>query len=149
MPEESKRPPLKLPPEKRAELIKRHAAGELTDHLAAEYGISASYVRKILAKRFAVNRVGCENREQSYLENVRWAMAAAGEFARTGEKPTTCPNDACWFLYQQAIDNPKEFMTKVGQAEPKADGGENERALRIAGQRSVADIQAMLRMLEQ
>ena len=148
MPDEKTKPALKLPLEKRAEVVKRHAAGELTEHLAAEYGVSSSYIRKVLAKRHEANKIVCEGKEQSYLENVRWAMAAAGEFHRTGERPRSCPNDACWFLYTQAIDNPKDFMAKVGQAEAKADTGESERALRAAGQKSIAEIEAMLKTLE-
>ena len=63
--------------------------------------------------------VKCDGVQQSYRENLSWAMAAAGERLRTGAKPSACPNDAAWYLYIQAVDSPKEFLQRIGQIEVK------------------------------
>jgi len=63
----------------------------------------------------------CEGIEQSYRESLRWAIQAAGAYLRTSKSPKTCPCDAAWYLYRQAIEEPRDFMGRVGQVESKGD----------------------------
>lgn len=98
---------------------------------------------------FASTQIICEGIEQSYRESLRWAIEAAGAYLRTDQQPTTCPCDAAWYLYRQAIEEPKDFLAKVGQIESKGDAeSEERRSFRKAGQRSVQEIDAMLSELE-
>lgn len=86
-----------------------------------------------------------EKKDQSYRENLAWAMQAAGEFLRTGEYPVTVPNDAAYYLFIQASENPKDFLSRVGQVESKMDGTlEEQRLSKRAGNRSIAELDAML-----
>lgn len=62
----------------------------------------------------------CRNEELSYRENLRWAIDAAGEFQRSREHPVECPNNSAWYLFTQAILDPKDFLAKLGQIEVKA-----------------------------
>jgi len=80
-------------------------------------------IKKGLEKHDAVNLTKCttvnEEKEQTYRENLNWAISAAGEFLRTNREPGKCPNNIAWFLYKQAIAEPKDFMAKVTQIESK------------------------------
>ncbi|MFA5186688.1 MAG: hypothetical protein WC551_09450 [Patescibacteria group bacterium] len=90
-----------------------------------------------------------EGKEQSYRENLRWAIESAGTYLRTGKHPETCPNDAAWYLYRQAIEEPKDFLGRVGQVESKGDSeAEQQRIDRKSGQRSLAELNEMLDILE-
>ena len=90
-----------------------------------------------------------EGREQSYRDNLRWAIETAGTYMRTGNHPSTCPNDAAWYLYRQAIEEPKDFLSRVGQVESKGDNeAEEQRLSRKSGQRSLAELNEMLDTLE-
>ena len=94
-------------------------------------------------------QVRCEGKEQSYRENLRWAMNAAGEHVRTGEAPTSCPNNSAFYFYEQARSEPKDFLAKVGQIESKSDGeSEAQKNARLAGKRSITEIDGMLSELE-
>ena len=68
-----------------------------------------------------------ENREQSYRQNLTWALESAGEFLRTKTQPTVCPNNSAWFLYVQAMNEPKDFMAKYFQIEKNAESEESEK----------------------
>jgi hypothetical protein len=93
--------------------------------------------------------VECDGIEQGYRENLRWAIEAAGETARTGLVPARCPSNTAWYLYEQAIADPKDFLAKVGQVESKGDAAEADRRnIRIAGARSIAEIDGYLSELE-
>lgn len=59
------------------------------------------------------------SQDLSLRENAQWAIAAAGEFLRTGQPPKECPNDSAYFMYLQATSNPKEFFAKFSQIESK------------------------------
>jgi hypothetical protein len=137
----------KLSPDQRQDILRRFAAGEMVAVLARDYKVAESTIRKLCTRRVAAVRVVNEGKEQTYRESLNWALSAAGEFLRTGQRPTTCPNDAAWFLYVQAIDEPKDFMAKVAQVE-KGDNGEADRNTRLSAQRSIAEIEAMLAELE-
>lgn len=95
------------------------------------------------------SEIHVEGRELSYRDNLRWAIEAAGLYLRTGEQPFECPNNSAFYLYQQAISEPKDFLSRVGQVESRGDGElEEQRLARKAGKRSVAEIEEMLAALE-
>jgi len=140
-------PDAKLSANQKQDLLRRYASGEPVTPMAKEYGISEAYARRLCTKNINSFRVTSENKEQSYRENLNWALSAVGEFLRTNRRPETCPNNAAWFLYQQACTEPKDFMAKVAQVE-KGDDGEAERLTRKSAQRSIAEIDEMLAGLE-
>jgi len=90
----------------------------------------------------------CENKKQTYRENLQWAIDAAGKYQRTGEKPISCPCDAAYYLYQQAISEPKDFLGRVGQVESK-DVGESaeEKDRKRSGKRSIKELEWMIQEL--
>lgn len=89
--------------------------------------------------------VGCEGIDQSHRENLRWAIGEAGKFLRTNQNPTSCPNDAAWWLYRQAIEEPKDFLGRYNQVEAKCDDeAEALRKARHSGEQSIAEIDQML-----
>lgn len=91
-----------------------------------------------------------EGREQSHRENLSWAIDTAGKYLRTQERPTSCPNDAAFYLYRQAIEEPKDFLGKFTQIEAKgSDELEEQRRARKSGRRSIEEINEMLATLTQ
>jgi len=102
------------------------------------------YVQKPEAK-VVVN----EGKKLSYRDQLSWALDAAGEFLRTGVEPEKCPCDSAYFLYVQAKEDPKNFLGRVSQAESKGADDAADRQARASGQRSLAEIEAMLSSLEQ
>jgi hypothetical protein len=93
--------------------------------------------------------VASEGKELSYRDSLRWAIDAAGAYLRTGKDPETCPCDAAWYLYRQAIEEPRDFLSKLGQIETKSDPeSADKRNIRKAGQRSIAEIDSFLSELE-
>ena len=91
----------------------------------------------------------CDGIEQTFRESLRWALAAAGAQARTGKEPETCPCEAAWYLYKQAYSDPKDFLARSGQAEAKGDTeSEEKKNVRLAGARSISEIDGMLAELE-
>jgi hypothetical protein len=86
-----------------------------------------------------------EEKVQSYRDNLAWAMNAAGEQVRTGAHPETCPNNSAWFLYIQAINEPKDFMAKVASIESKIDPGEDEREIKAASKKTLLEIENFLK----
>jgi len=89
--------------------------------------------------------VFCEETEQTYLDDLRWAKTAAGRFMRTKVKPVRCPNDSAWYLYKQALNDPRDFLTRVGQIESKGDvASVEERDLSRFNKKSVKEINDML-----
>lgn len=89
-----------------------------------------------------------ENREQSFRENLAWAIEAAGKYLRTNEMPVSTPNDGAYFLFRQACEQPKEFLGKFTQVEGRGDDEqERQRRTRESGQRSIDEINEMLRSL--
>lgn len=90
-----------------------------------------------------------EGIQQSYRDSLRWAIEAAGKYLRTNETPATCPCDAAYYLYRQAIEEPKDFMSKVGQIESKGDAEtEAARTARKSSARAIQEIDAFLEELE-
>ena len=130
------------------ELQRKAEAGVSHDALAEQYGISKSAVRGYC--KFAPSskeNVFIEGKEQSYRENLSWAMEAAGKFLCTDQKPTECPNHSAYFLFKQAINEPKDFMAKVGQIESKNDDGAS-RTFAASNRKTLQDIQTFLDNVE-
>lgn len=89
-----------------------------------------------------------EEKELSHRENLAWAIATAGNFLRTGEHPESCPNNAAFYLFRQALDEPKDFLGKFTQIEAKGDSElDEQRRARRSGQRSAEEIEEMLSTL--
>lgn len=87
----------------------------------------------------------CENKEQTYRQSLQWAIDAAGEYLRTGRPPISCPCNSAYYLYQQAISEPKDFLGRVGQIESKGVGeSEEEKDIKRSGKRSIKEIEMML-----
>jgi len=85
---------------------------------------------------------------QSYRDSLRWALDAAGR-RLNGEEVTSAPCSAAFYLFRQAIEEPKDFLAKVSQLEVKADAETQAmRSARKASARAIAEIEAMLEELE-
>jgi hypothetical protein len=65
-------------------------------------------------------RMASEDREQSHIENLRWAADAAGRALRTGRNPATCPNDTAYGFFVQAMADYKGFMATLSQSEGRS-----------------------------
>jgi len=90
-----------------------------------------------------------DGHEQSYRDNLRWAIEAAGVYMRTKAQPEKCPNNAAYYLYTQAIEAPKDFMAKVGQIESKEDTeAKNKANIRKESRKSVDEINEYLDELD-
>jgi len=91
------------------------------------------------------DKITCEHKDYTYKQSLQWAIDAAGKFARTGEKPSTCPCDTAYYLYQQAVSEPKDFLGRVGQIESKAVGEDAEtKDMKRSGKRTIKEIESML-----
>ncbi len=91
----------------------------------------------------------CHDVKQSYRDSLRWAIEAAGAKLRLNRLPETCPNDTAFYLFRQAIEEPKDFMQKISQMELKVD--KEDEALqnsRRSSKRSVEEIDSYLEELE-
>ena len=124
----------KLTEEQFAELARRYVDGVHVSVLSSDYEMSAAAIRTILSNAGIRRgkkdntpsqpnpdaiRVESEGREQSHRENLIWALEAAGKYLRVGEYPEMCPNDAAFFLFCRAIEDPKDLMARVTQIESK------------------------------
>ena len=87
-------------------------------------------------------RAVCENIEQSYRENLSWAISAAGEYQRTGVPISRCPNDEAFFLYQQALAAPKDFLARFSTAEAKIT--DTDASDRLSTKRTTDEIDGLL-----
>ena len=116
----------------------------IADYDLTQYGVAKV---KDTAKSAAIPSQG---KKQSYRENLRWAIDAAGKRIRTKEEPDECPNDSAWYLYVQAIQDPKDFLAKVGQIEAKSSAKEElEEDDRKQATKSIEEIDEMLATLEE
>lgn len=91
--------------------------------------------------------VKCEDKLLSHRESLAWAIEAAGHFRRTGTAPATTPNDTCYFLYEQARDDSKDFLSKYNQIEKGMSDEEDKRLTKRTGERSIEEINEMLETL--
>lgn len=92
--------------------------------------------------------IECEGKNLSHHENLMWAIATAGKKLRTGDDPEIAPNDAAYFLYRQACDDPKEFLGKFTQVDMRSgDDLEDQRLAKKSGERSIEELNEMLQTL--
>jgi len=93
--------------------------------------------------------IQCDERETSYKDQIEWALARAGEHAATGREPDFCPNWGSYYLYVQARDNNKEFMSRLGQIQTKREEDSDEKKLNKKNtKRSIDEINEMLDSLD-
>lgn len=87
----------------------------------------------------------CHDQVMSYREALRWAASAAGLHLRTGQEIYECPCDTAYYLYQCAIGDPKDFISKLGTMENREDMDDIlERSTRKQTERTVAEIDKWL-----
>ena len=147
-----------LPPDILLELADRFRKGETIRSLSDEYGIKVRSLTKQFAK-YGIQRddgqssmrrkkahIQNENISLTYRQMLAWAVEAAGQRRRTGADPVSCPNDSAYWLYEQAVSDPKGFLTKINQVEAKHD--EEEGNLQKMNARSIQEIDAMLSLLD-
>ncbi len=92
--------------------------------------------------------IACEDKEQTHRENLTWAIEAAGKFLRTGKSPSAAPNNAAYFLFRQACDEPKDFLSRFTQVDLKTDDtGEEASLMMRTSDRSISEIDDMLETL--
>ena len=87
-----------------------------------------------------------EGIKQDHRANLDWAITAAGEYARTKIPPVSCPNDAAFFMFEQAKGEPDKFLARFTTVISKSDDalGRDER---IESNRSIEEIDRMLSVL--
>jgi len=91
-----------------------------------------------------------EGKTLSRMEEMEWAALTAGKFLRTREMPATCPNDAAFLWFQQAIEEGKHFLDKLMQMTCKnMDEAEQQHRATLSGRRCVKEIEDMLEVIEQ
>jgi hypothetical protein len=145
----------------REEVVRRWLEGESAKKLAENFDTTAATITKVLNKAKAIRvpsianpstqtnlPTECADKEQSYRENLRWAIDAAGEFHRTGKRPAICPNNSAWYLFIQATKDPKDFLGKIGQIESKGED-DSDKELRTSTQHSIEEINTFLEELLQ
>lgn len=149
----------KLTPEQREEIKVRLATGtETAARIAFDYKVGAVTVNRIRKEmkgvkedeengNFDFTDITCEEKEQGYRENLRWAINAAGTYLRTKQHPESCPCNAALYLYRQAILEPKDFISKIGQLENKREDSDKATQKRSA-RRAIEEINSMLAELE-
>jgi hypothetical protein len=103
------------------------------------------YKSQLLKDGVSKNRMKNEGIDQGHKDNLAWAIAAAGEEARTGVPPESCPNDAAYFLYQQAIASPEAFLARFTSIESKTSG--KDEPGRLTAKRAVEEINGLLSTL--
>lgn len=58
-------------------------------------------------------------KRQPYIQNVRWAVNAAGKARLSKVLPKQCPNYLSWYLYEQAMEDPAKFTALLNAVETK------------------------------
>ena len=137
---------LNLPVAAIEEMKRRYDRGESIPDLAISYNAHPRTIRRYVCP--TIKRVKSEGIKQTYRENINWALSTAGEFLRTEVEPETCPNDAAFFLYQQAIDDPKDFMAKVAAIEKSAEDSADN-TVKVSTKKTLSEIESFLERLEE
>jgi hypothetical protein len=88
-------------------------------------------------------KVICADQEQTFKESLRWAMDSAGLYLRTNVLPAICPCNTAWYLFLQAVESPRDFMSKVSQVESKGNNGEDT-GIRKESTKSIAELDEFL-----
>jgi hypothetical protein len=127
----------------------RYDAGEAICKLAEDYHCTEKTVKRHVQRGMRSEMevtIPSEGKQQSYRQNLNWALEAAGRFIRTKDEPESCPNDAAFFLYTQAVAEPKDFMAKVSTLE-KGSEDQSDREEKRSTRKSLAEIEAFLEKL--
>lgn len=125
----------------------RFATGESKASLMKAFKASRKTIEKVVigVSQEKNCQMLCENKTQTYRENLNWALDAAGQFLMTGTRPKTCPNSSAWFLYTQACAEPKDFMAKVNQIESKdMNKGDSGEEVKKGSKKALSDIEKFL-----
>jgi hypothetical protein len=143
----------KLDADQIQDVIRRHAAGESMASIGRLYEVGTAAISRIINRAGNTDEgfpdVENEGRIQTYRDNLTWAMNTAGEYSRTKVHPTTCPNNAAWFLYQQALNEPKDFMAKVSQIESKIQDNDEVSVIKRSAKKTLDEITAFLTALDE
>ena len=163
-------------PERLAKMIGRYESGASQKELARDFETTVATISKYV-KKAGVHRpnktpedkrkepgackpsnkfpgphiqqkVVSEGKKQTFRKDLAWAIQAAGLFLRTREAPFICPNDSAFFLYQQACDNPKDFMAKFAQIESRAENSKDSSKADKAAKLAISDIEEQLKALD-
>jgi hypothetical protein len=136
----------------------RYMTGEKISALGREYACGRCTIdRHVKDLRHKVSiemdeesnaKITSEGKQQSYRENLAWAIDAAGEFIRTKNAPKTCPNNSAWFLYCQAIKDPKDFHAKVSSIEKGADDALDKEVIKST-RKTLGEIEHFLERLDE
>jgi hypothetical protein len=86
--------------------------------------------------------------EQSHRDNLNWAIEEAGRFFRTKVEPRECPNNASYYLFRQACEDPTNFMQRFNQIEGKGTEDAEERSRTRSANRSIEELTRMLHEIE-
>lgn len=135
--------------ERRQSVVNASLSFDCLVEIISDYDLTIYGVPKVKEKAKSVAMI-CLDKKQSYRENLRWATDAAGHYMRTKEDPNECPNNSAWYLYVQAIQDPKDFLAKVGQIEAKSSAREElDEDEKRQATKSIDEIDEMLESLEE
>ena len=95
-----------------------------------------------------IEDIQSEDIKQTFREDLAWAIQAAGLKLRTKESPTKCPNDSAFFLYQQAVENPKDFLTKFAQIEGRSGDSDEDKETSRVCKRAIFEIEEQLTAMD-
>ena len=130
---------------KREAMRARHVAGDSIAQIAKDFMCKEETVRKHVTQNKQVKgqSIQSEDKKQTYRENLAWAIDAAGNYLRSRQLPTICPNNAAYFLFRQAIKDPKDFLGKVGQIE-RDNSGDDSKEDKKSTKKTLSEIQSFL-----
>jgi len=115
------------------------------DRFPDSHPAATQYKHQRLLDSVAKGKMKSEGIEQNHKQNLSWAIAAAGEFSRTGVEPASCPNDAAYFLYEQAKSSPETFLARFTSIESKT--GNKDEPDRLTSERAIGEIDGFLKTL--
>ena len=83
------------------------------------------------------------------LDSLRWASTSAGHYLNTGSPPDKAPNAECFFYYRMALDEPREFMSRMVQLFARYDESTaEEKRVKRDTEMAVDEIMRNLTLLE-
>ncbi len=160
----------KLNEEQKEEILQKYKEGAFQKDLAKEFNTTPQTIHKYILRAGILREPGqlpvpaeptapprrphrakkvlCLNIEQTFQENLEWAIQSAGLSLRTEKKPTQCPNDTAYFLYTQACEDPKGFLGRFAQIQGKMVGEKENEELQQEGKRAISEIEEQLQTLD-
>lgn len=88
-----------------------------------------------------------EGREQSYYDDLVWAIETAGFYLRTKQEPKRCPNDRAYYLFKHACEEPKDCVNRLNQLESRRVDKSAPDKKEV--KRTIQEIEVMLALLEE